>query len=336
MSMDSNFDDELFDEDEFSESSTTQQPETNEGAAEAPSTEEPGDDLTAEVLKLKGIDDPNKISFEDESGAITTRSWDSLTREEQINILGDQREQQEEEPIENQLDEAEINLINSIRNSGMDVNQYLQSLTPQINQPQETDQISNMSDEDLYAFDLINKVGSENISDEELDKAIEAAKANESLFKKQVEGLRTQYSQKFAEQQANIANQQQAIQQQKYQAFANVVSQQIDSFNNFAGQTVQLSNEDKDTLSDFMLNLDDNGVSALGHALQNPEILTKAAFWLLNEDSITAELQKQVQDAYTRGFNAGKGDMLNKSRLVFKPKTTSKKSDPAWDSDDWD
>lgn len=333
MTMDSNFDDTMFDDDEFAESANDS---SNQEEATPPPVEQEEnseDDLTSEVLKLKGIDDPSKISFEDESGAIVTRSWDSLSREEQINILGDVKEAQ---PVDNQLGEDEINLINSIRNSGMDVKQYLRSLTPQINQPQETDQISNMSDEDLFAFDLINKVGNDNITDEELDKAIEDAKANETLFKKQVDGLRAVYAQKFQEQQANIANQQQAMQQQKYQAFANVVNQQIDNFSNFAGQSVQLSNDDKDTLSDFMLTLDDSGTSALGHALQNPEILTKAAFWLLNEDSITAELQKQVQDAYTRGFNAGKGDVLNKSKLVFKPKTTSKKSESVWDSDDWD
>ena len=333
MTMDSNFDDTMFDDDEFAESANDS---SNQEEATPPPVEQEEnseDDLTSEVLKLKGIDDPSKISFEDESGAIVTRSWDSLSREEQINILGDVKEAQ---PVDNQLGKDEISLINSIRNSGMDVKQYLQSLTPQINQPQETDQISNMSDEDLFAFDLINKVGNDNITDEELDKAIEDAKANETLFKKQVDGLRAVYAQKFQEQQANIANQQQAMQQQKYQAFANVVNQQIDNFSNFAGQSVQLSNDDKDTLSDFMLTLDDSGTSALGRALQNPEILTKAAFWLLNEDSITAELQKQVQDAYTRGFNAGKGDVLNKSKLVFKPKTTSKKSESVWDSDDWD
>lgn len=333
MTMDNNFDDTMFDDDEFAEASndSSKQEETTPPPVEPEENSE--DDLTTEVLKLKGIDDPSKISFEDESGAIVTRSWDSLSREEQINILGDVKETQ---PVDNQLGEDEINLINNIRNSGMDVNQYLQSLTPQINQPQEIDQISNMSDEDLFAFDLINKVGNDNITDEELDKAIEDAKANETLFKKQVDGLRAVYAQKFQEQQANIANQQQAIQQQKYQAFANVVNQQIDNFSNFAGQSVQLSNDDKDTLSDFMLTLDDSGTSALGHALQNPEILTKAAFWLLNEDSITAELQKQIQDAYTRGFNAGKGDIINKSKLVFKPKTTSKKTESVWDSDDWD
>ena len=218
----------------------------------------------------------------------------------------------------------------------MDVNSYLQTLTPQVNQPQQTNVIDTMSDEDLYAFDILNKVGSDNITDEELDQALESAKANEALFKKTVDGLRASYNRQYEEEQANIANQQQAAQQQKYQAFANAINNQIDVFDNFAGQEIQLSNEDKDNLSEFMTSLDENGISPLGYALQNPAILTKAAFWLLNEDSISAELQKQVQDAYTRGFNAGKGDMLNKSKLVFKPKTTSKKSDPTWDSDDWD
>lgn len=332
MSMDSNFDDAMFDDDEFSESSTTQQEDTS--SQETPPEENNEDDLTSEVLKLRGINDPDKILFQDDSGAIVTRSWDSLSREEQINILGDVKEQQDQP--NNELENDEINLINAIRNSGMDVNSYLQTLTPQVNQPQQTNVIDTMSDEDLYAFDILNKVGSDNITDEELDQALESAKANEALFKKTVDGLRASYNRQYEEEQANIANQQQAAQQQKYQAFANAINNQIDVFDNFAGQEIQLSNEDKDNLSEFMTSLDENGISPLGYALQNPAILTKAAFWLLNEDSISAELQKQVQDAYTRGFNAGKGDMLNKSKLVFKPKTTSKKSDPTWDSDDWD
>ena len=332
MSMDSNFDDTMFDDDEFSESSTTQQEDTT--SQETPQEENNEDDLTSEVLKLRGIDDPDKILFQDDSGAVVTRSWDSLSREEQINRLGDVKEQQDQP--NNELENDEINLMNGIRSSGMDVNSYLQTLTPQVNQPQQTNVIDTMSDEDLYAFDILNKVGSDNITDEELDQALESAKTNEALFKKTVDGLRASYNRQYEEEQANIANQQQAAQQQKYQAFANAINNQIDVFDNFAGQKIQLSNEDKDNLSEFMTSLDENGISPLGYALQNPAILTKAAFWLLNEDSISAELQKQVQDAYTRGFNAGKGDMLNKSKLVFKPKTTSKKSDPTWDSDDWD
>ena len=342
MNMESNFDDTMFEVDEFDETPTPEKQEPDpkpekEGNQETnpPSKEDQEDDLTTEVLKLRGISNPDKIKFEDESGAITERSWDSLTKEEQINILADQREDQ---GTNNDLAEDEIELINSIRNSGMSVQDYIQTITPQINQPQDTNQFDAMSDEDLYAFDILNKVGNDNITDEELDAALEAAKANETLFKKTVEGLRQQYNRLQEEQKQNIANQQQAVAQQRYQAFANVVNNQIDNFNSFAGQPIQLSNQDKDNLSEFMLALDEDGSSALGKALQDPRLLTKAAFWLLNEQELIAELQKQQQDAYTRGYNAGKGDILNKSKFVFKPtkQATSKKDESIWDSDDWD
>lgn len=342
MNMESNFDDTMFEVDEFDETPTQEKQEPDpkpekEGNQEtaSPSEGDQEDDLTTEVLKLRGINNPDKIKFEDESGAITERSWDSLTKEEQINILADQREHQE---TNNDLAEDEIDLINAIRNSGMSVQDYMQTITPQINQPQDINQFDAMSDEDLYAFDILNKVGNDNITDEELDAALEAAKANETLFKKTVDGLRQQYNRLQEEQKQNIANQQQAAAQQRYQAFANVVNNQIDNFNSFAGQPIQLSNQDKDNLSEFMLALDEDGSSALGKALQDPRLLTKAAFWLLNEQELIAELQKQQQDAYTRGYNAGKGDILNKSKFVFKPtkQTTSKKDESIWDSDDWD
>lgn len=342
MNMESNFDDTMFEVDEFDETPTQEKQEPDpkpekEGNQETtpPSEGDQEDDLTTEVLKLRGINNPDKIKFEDESGAITERSWDSLTKGEQINILADQREHQE---TNNDLAEDEIDLINAIRNSGMSVQDYMQTITPQINQPQDTNQFDAMSDEDLYAFDILNKVGNDNITDEELDAALEAAKANETLFKKTVDGLRQQYNRLQEEQKQNIANQQQAAAQQRYQAFANVVNNQIDNFNSFAGQPIQLSNQDKDNLSEFMLALDEDGSSALGKALQDPRLLTKAAFWLLNEQELIAELQKQQQDAYTRGYNAGKGDILNKSKFVFKPtkQTTSKKDESIWDSDDWD
>lgn len=340
--MESNFDDTMFEVDEFDETPTPEKqepdpkPEKESNQETTPPSEgDQEDDLTTEVLKLRGISNPDKIKFEDESGAVTERSWDSLTKEEQINILADQREDQE---TNNDLAEDEIELINAIRNSGMSVQDYIQTITPQINQPQDTNQFDAMSDEDLYAFDILNKVGNDNITDEELDAALEAAKANETLFKKTVEGLRQQYNRLQEEQKQNIANQQQAVAQQRYQAFANVVNNQIDNFNSFAGQPIQLSNQDKDNLSEFMLALDEDGSSALGKALQDPRLLTKAAFWLLNEQELIAELQKQQQDAYTRGYNAGKGDILNKSKFVFKPtkQATSKKDESIWDSDDWD
>lgn len=345
-----NFDDAMYEEDEFAEETVNpSQPSPDppqSGDNQPPVSEPPSqpnqqanqeDDITAEVLRLKGINDPNKIKFEDTSGAVIERAWDSLSRDEQIRILGDVKEEAPAD-IHDQLDDSEIDLINSIRNSGMSVQDYLNSITPTVQTYPNSPQIDEMSDEDLYAFDILNKVGNDNITDEELDDALEAAKANETLFKKTVDGLRQQYNRLQEEQKQNIANQQQAAAQQRYQAFANVVNNQIDNFNSFAGQPIQLSNQDKDNLSEFMLALDEDGSSALGKALQDPRLLTKAAFWLLNEQELIAELQKQQQDAYTRGYNAGKGDILNKSKFVFKPtkQATSKKDESIWDSDDWD
>ena len=83
------FDDEEFLEDDLELQNPGEEP-NNEGS-ESP-VNEPEDDLTSEVLRLKGIADPNKIKFEDETGAIIERSWDNLTRAEQLNILASQEE----------------------------------------------------------------------------------------------------------------------------------------------------------------------------------------------------------------------------------------------------
>jgi hypothetical protein len=48
----------------------------------------------------------NKIKFEDESGAVVEKSWDSLSNNEKLMILSHQ-----EDP-DTSLDDAEIELIN--------------------------------------------------------------------------------------------------------------------------------------------------------------------------------------------------------------------------------
>jgi hypothetical protein len=75
-----NFEDPIFDdEDEFDEIPQKTEDDPN------PDNQEPNDeadDLTTEVLRLKGIADPSKIKFEDETGAVIERSWDTLSRNE--------------------------------------------------------------------------------------------------------------------------------------------------------------------------------------------------------------------------------------------------------------
>ena len=332
-----NFDEAIFDDDEFLDEdfepqNTGDNNDPDEGSQEPP-INEPEDDLTSEVLRLKGITDPNKIKFEDETGAIIERSWDNLSRAEQLNILAGQ---ESEEP---DLADDEIELLNAIRNSGMSVNDYLESLQTPQEAPVQSYKIDQLSDEDVYALDLLEKVGADNITDEELEQAINNAKQNEALFQKTVEGLRKEYIRLQQDEEAQQANELAAQQEAAYRQFATSISNEIRGLNSFAGQELELSDEDSEELAAFMLDLDESGTSAFGRALQDPNLFTKAAFWLLNEEQIIEELSKQMQDNYKRGYEQAKADLQggNKPKLVFntKPQPKAQHDDFFVDDDEW-
>lgn len=333
-----NFDEAIFDDDEFLEDDLEPQnpgdnQEPDNGGSEPP-VNESEDDLTSEVLRLKGIADPNKIKFEDETGAIIERSWDNLTRAEQLNILASQEEQ------DLGLYDDEIELLNAIRNSGMSVSDYLNAMQTPQEAPVQSYKIDQLSDEDVYALDLLEKVGADNITDEELEQAINNAKQNEALFKKTVEGLRKEYIRLQQDEEAQLANEQAAKQEAAYRQFATSITNEIRGLNSFAGQELELSDEDSEELAAFMLELDESGTSAFGRALQDPNLFTKAAFWLLNEEQIIEELSKQMQDNYKRGYEQAKADLQgnNKPKLVFntKPQPKSQQDDHFFvDDDEW-
>ena len=163
-------------------------PEYEEPALEQEVVEEQETDfdLAKELLTLQGISDMNKIKFEDESGAVVEKSWDSLSNNEKLMILSHQ-----EDP-DTSLDAAEIELINQIRESGMTPDQYIQSLQT-VEPPVVTYEVDNMSDDELFCIDLLDRLGADNITDEELQQALDKAKENESLFSKQVASLRVYY-----------------------------------------------------------------------------------------------------------------------------------------------
>ena len=316
------FDDEEFLDDEFDSTSSTSE--------EPPQQEDSQEDLTSEILRIKGITDPNKIKFEDETGAVIERSWNNLSKEEQINILIGEEEKPD-------LSDEEISFLNDLRNSGLTIQDYLQTLHP-AQEVQTTSQykVSELSDDDLYILDILEKVGNDNITDEELSEALESAKKNEKLYQKTVEGLRQQYTQLEKDQEMKQANEQALRQQQNYEKFANSILTEIRGLNSFTGQDLEMSNEDIDELSAFLLDIDENGISPFGKAMQDPKLFTKAAFWLLNEDKIIEELTKQMQDTYKRGYENAKKDMQGKSKLVFN--NTAKpqpKDDWFADDDEW-
>ena len=267
----------------------------DEGTQEPVETESDFD-LAKELLTLQGISDMNKIKFEDESGAVIEKSWDSLSNNEKLMILSHQ-----EDP-DTSLDAAEIELINQIRESGMTPDQYIQSLQTS-EPPTPTYEVDSMSDDELFCIDLLDKIGSENITDEELQQALDSAKANENLFKKQVASLRVYYKdlEEKRMQQAELEKQEAA--EQEFNAFSNNIIESIRNFNALEDTPVELSLEEMDDLANYILTRDASGYSEFGRLLNDPVQFTKAAFWMLKGPEILNEMQKQIKEAYLRGYN---------------------------------
>lgn len=253
-------------------------------------------DLTKELLTLQGISDMNKIKFEDESGAVVEKSWDSLSNNEKLMILSHQ-----EDP-DTSLDAAEIELINQIRESGMTPDQYIQSLQTS-EPPAPTYEVDSMSDDELFCIDLLDKIGSENITDEELQQALDSAKANENLFKKQVASLRVYYKDLEEQRLQQEELEKQKASEQEFNAFSNNIIESIRNFNALEDTPVELSLEEMDDLANYILTRDASGYSEFGRLLNDPVQFTKAAFWMLKGPEILNEMQKQIKEAYLRGYN---------------------------------
>ena len=312
-------------------------PQDNSDDDNLDNSDEDDDDFTLQVLNLKGISDPSKIKFEDESGAIIERDWNDLSDNERLMILAGT-----EDP-ERDLEEEEILFINQLRENNLTPQQYIQAIQQQAAQQaleeyqqglQPTYEIDSLSDDELFALDLLEKVGEENITDEELKEALEHAKANETLFAKQIEGLRATY--KNLEDQQRYDAEQAQIQQaeEQYREFSNEVLNEISSFDSLANQEIELSTDDKNDIANYMLTRRDTGVSDFYRDMQDPKTATLAAFWLLRGPEILSEMENQIKAAYQRGFNMGKtttpaGNAPKTPQVVVQPKpaATSSKVD---------
>ena len=253
-------------------------------------------DLAKELLTLQGISDMNKIKFEDESGAVVEKAWNTLSNNEKLMILSHQ-----EDP-DTSLDDAEIELINQIRESGMTPDQYIQSL--QVSEPPVvTYEVDNMSDDELFCIDLLDKVGADNITDEELQQALENAKTNESLYSKQVASLRVYYKKLEEDRKQQEIQERQEQAEQEFNNFANSIVNSIKNFNALEDTPVELSPEEMEDLANYILTRDASGQSEFGKLLNDPAQFTRAAFWMLKGPEILNEMQKQIKEAYLRGYN---------------------------------
>lgn len=270
-------------------------------------TQSSEDDFLSDFLKTRGIDDISKIKFEDESGNIEEKDWNNLSKEEKFNILNTPLEIQDNNQMD--LSDEEIQLLNIIRQSNLTPQQYIEQFQPD-QEPQY--KIDDLSDDEIYLLDLESRVGE--LTDDIAAQALANAKQDEELYKKQVEGIRKEYKERedfqLQQQEAEIQDEQ----QRAYEEFQNTVIQSIDNFNTIGNLDLNFSDADKEELASFMLSRDEAGNNYLWQALQDPETLVKAAWFILNGDealnNISDYFVNQIklvsQNQYKKGFEEGK------------------------------
>lgn len=316
-------------DDEFMKNETQKQDVTegdqiNEG--ESSKEQETTTNVVTELLKRQGIEDPNQISFEKEDGSIEKLKWDDLSLEEQLNILNQKPENDNLPPVNDEIGEDIRSLAKELKDNNMSVDDFINYIENQGIQGYQASlqphyEVDNITDDDLFKIDLKNRIP--DITPEQLETALEQAKSNEELYNKQVNGIREEYKQ-FEEEQ-NAQNEAITVeqQQQEYNEFANAITQTIDSLDNVNGIDIELEDEDKYELAQFILGQDAAGVSNFGKALNDPETFVKVAWFALKGadaiDSITDyfknEITKVRESSYQEGLEDA-GSKKNKPRVV--------------------
>lgn len=276
------------------------------------------DDFTDKALSRLGIQDKENIDFIDPvTGAYYTRSWDSLSEEQQLDILNTANQ----DPDSDLLDE-EIDLINKIRTSGLSVDAYMQQYTQNAednfaNNNQVFD-IDSWDDDSVFAIDLMQRVGADEVTDEEIDEAIAKAKENPTLFAKRVQSIREEYRTKQQEALYQAQEQKNKEKQERYNAYSNSIINEITKFNTVAGQPIQLDSSDQNNLANYILQLDSNGNSQFTKDLTNPSIVVESAFWALYGPQFAQEAQAEAARAFKRGYEKARQDLNSKATVEIR------------------
>lgn len=279
-------------------------------------------DAISDYLKTIGIKDSNKIKFEDEQGNIQEKPWNDLTEEEKLNILKTPNVKQADpsEASNYGLDDSETALINYLRENNLSPDEYSNMLQEQGKKsvtPDKVYQVDNYSDDELYLADM--QLRAKDMSDEELQQALENAKANPDAYAKYVQGLRNEYKtledQQTQQEQAEL----QAQQQEQYNQFSNSVINAIDNFSSVGDLDIDMNDDDKGELAQFILGQDGAGVNYITKALNDPNSLVAASWFLLHGQEAFNEIQDYVANQVKAAHKAGYDEAVSKLSGKSKP-----------------
>ena len=269
------------------------EPEPPQTTEEEPTNEEESPIYT--FLKERGIDDPSKIQFTNEDESVEELDFNSLSKEEQLEVL--------RMVTDPGLTEAEINTINYLRQNNATLEQvvdyfaqkrlddYLKENPDKVHQ--KVYSIDEYTDDDLYIYDLKQRYP--DFTDEELNNELEKAKEDEELFKRKTEIIRNTFKQQEDQaEQARIEQEQQQVEDLRnnlMNAAGRFNEIQLD-YTDDESDSLIIDDADKTEMMSYILDQDSDGKSQLVKDLEDPDRLIELAWFATQGPKMMSELSK--------------------------------------------
>lgn len=295
-----------------------------------PQEEEESGDLIEHLLKEKGIN-PESVKIETDNG-IEELNFNDLSLEEQLSILNEQQNN------DTDLDQDEINLINQLRRNNwsiQDYNNYIvqQAMNSQQNNTEPVYSVDDYSDEELFVADLQSRFP--DITEDEAVEELQNAKQNEDLFERKIQALRNQYKEKEDENRAQLEAETKHAQEQQMEQFKDTVLNTIEQNKeiDLGGITLEMTDDDMNTVASFILDSDQAGVRHIAKALNDPNNIFQFAWWITRGQDAFRELNNYYKQEITRvaknNYNKGvedarSGNINSAKAVVKKPRKSNK------------
>lgn len=297
-----------FTEDELFGDPGDNQPVDNNDVPAPPKEE--GDFMTR-FLRKRAID-RNKIRVVNEDNEEEEINFDDLSDDEKLSIL-----ESSDQPM---LSDTELSTINFLRQHNTDLNGFAEAIRKQtideLNNQSSKSSVDQVSDDDLYRFDLIERYGFDREKDaEQIERLLARDKEDENLFNRKINALRQEYKQLEADQEEEMKRSAEAEQMQQWETMKDNLVQVARNTNVING--LELDNNDKNEVLSFILNQDEvTGQTDFYKMCSDPEMLFKMAWFATKGD----EAFRAVEDYYKAKLaearrEAKKTTVVNKARV---------------------
>jgi len=146
---------------------------------------------------------------------------------------------------------------------------------------------------------------------------LDNAKNNESLYTRRIQGLRQEYKQREDSIKEQAEDDAKRVAEEQMKEFSDSILNTIEqnSTIDLGDSSLEMSDEDKNILANFLLGKDQAGVRYIARALNDPNALVQMAWYLTSGKKAFSTIQdyykKQISDVAKRNYNKGYEDAKN-------------------------